>query len=96
MNPDEPYTIKLRRPIKWGSEVKTQIILQPLEAHHLDDIQDLQKIGPKDIVSAAAAASGEPLPLIRRIGGADFVEVAQWLGESFGDGLPTGADSSES
>lgn len=86
----DPITIKLRKPITFGSRVVEQLIIRPVKA------KDLRRIKASDsnlqtTLNLASWLSGEVAEVIDELEGEDLAEVVSAVDGFFGKLLATGA-----
>ena len=89
----EPVTIKLRKPITYGSRVIDQLTIRPIKA------KDLRRVGGDDSLlkaslNMASWLSGEVSEVIDELEGEDLAEVLGVVERFFGAVQATGASAS--
>lgn len=91
----EPVTIKLRKPITFGSRTVEQLTIRPIKAKDLRRLKD----SDSDLAKAIAMAchlTGEITEIIDELQGADLAEVLKVVNDFFHAIHGTGEKPSES
>lgn len=86
----EAVEVKLKEPIKWGSEIITEIKLQTPKAKHVKDM-DLKNVGVNEILKLTSKLSQISLSALDELGMEDLFSVTEAVGNLLGNGQGTGS-----
>lgn len=87
---DLPITLKLHKPVEHGSRVIEELVFsRELEAKDLFDLPPAGwKVG--DYAQIASRLTGQPLPVLARLGLVDLTKVMRTVEDFLPDGRTTG------
>lgn len=88
----DPVTLKLKRPVAFGEESISELVLREPKAK---DFRGLKVYGDGsfaigDFLALASRLSNQPLSVIEELSVEDMTHVLSVVGSFFGNGLPTG------
>ncbi|MEM7308905.1 MAG: phage tail assembly protein [Planctomycetota bacterium] len=74
--------IPLSKPISIGGETVTELLMEELRAEHLMELPTGREPNVGELLRVAAAASGKPFGLLKRLGFDDTQAVIEHLGRA--------------
>ncbi|MDL2226546.1 phage tail assembly protein [Deltaproteobacteria bacterium OttesenSCG-928-M10] len=86
-----PHTITLKKPVQHGSAEISQLVFErEIQAGDLFDINLSSGLTGRDFANIIARLTGQPLPVISRLGFSDFSAAMEFVNSFLSDGQPTG------
>lgn len=77
---DNPITIPLKYPVKFGGEEITEVVLQPLTGRHIRGLSTSPSMD--DLIRIASKASGLSEKIFEKMRTKDLMEITQIVGEA--------------
>jgi hypothetical protein len=93
---DGPVTVKLRKPIQFGSQVIEELTFRPVTAKDLRRLPVLDGFSMDTVLVLAGRLSGQPDPVIDKLTGADLAEVIDLVTGFMPASRPAGNEPSQS